>query len=227
MVQQSTTELQRILLAWIKRQMNENDLTDEEVASAIGVNRAVFNKLKNGTRPARWSEVVKLSHLFSSEPPTHLPLVSGNLVRNFISLRQNVALDVWRRAEAPMSKGNLEVRQIANDAYEGLEQYARLVEDEHASTYVLKGFYLICVDYQCARPHPIHGDYVVIERRRAASDRTDELLELSVRQLVRRGGGWSLRSLADASALIPDIPYDGDTPNLRICDLIIARHADG
>lgn len=222
----SASEFRRRFAAWVKHHAAEKGLGDAALAEALGVSQSSFNKLKNGNRTAKFEEAAILSHLFSAELPTDLTLATQRPVRKLIDLRQNVAADVWRRKETIMAVAKLSVSQFPNEKYDGLEQFAHYVDDEHANGYVPKGFYVICVDYFKARSAFLHGDTVVITRCRLfGNDEGDNLVETSIRRLAKRGNGWVLESLSSDRSLSPDLVYSGDTPQLKIAGLIIARYA--
>jgi predicted XRE-type DNA-binding protein len=224
--QATSSDFLRLFAAWVQHHAKTQGLKDAALAKALGVSQSSFNKLKNGKRIAKLEEAAILSHLFSAELPTHLKLATQHPVRKLISLRQNVASNVWRRKESIMPTAQLSVSQFPNEKYDDLEQFAHLVEDEHANGYVLKNFYVICVNYSDARSAPSHGDMVVVERTRPfPPEEGGDLVETFVRRLARRGDRWLLESVSSDHSRHPDIPYSGDTPNLRISGLIIARYA--
>jgi predicted XRE-type DNA-binding protein len=222
----TASDFRRLFAAWVRHHVKEKGLSDTAIADALGVSQSSFNKLKNGNRTAKFEEAAILSRLFSAELPIDLKLANQRPVRKFIDLRQNVAADVWRRKEAIMSTAKLSVLQFPNEKYDNLEQFAHFVEDEHANGYVPKNFYIVCVNYSDARSVPLHGDMVVIERHRLfGPEDGGDLIEASIRRLVKRGERWVLESVSTNPARYPEIVYGGDVPQLKITGLIIARYA--
>ncbi len=220
------TEFRRLFASWVQHHAKANGLSDATLAEALGISQPSFNKLKNGNRTAKFEEAAILSHIFSAELPTHLKLATQEPVRKVIALRQNVAANVWRRNEPTMSTEQLSVSQFSNEKYDGLEQFAHLVEDEHASGYVPKNFYVICVNYFDAREAPVHGDMVVIERVRPFTpEEGGDLVETSIRRLVKKGDRWTLESANPDRSRYPDIAYAENAPDIKISELIIGRYA--
>jgi predicted XRE-type DNA-binding protein len=222
----SASEYRQRFAAWVKHHAAQKKLSDAALAEALGVSQSSFNKLKNGNRTAKFEEAAILSQLFSAELPIDLKLATQQPVRKLIDLRQNVAADVWRRKETIMATAKLSVSQFTNEKYDNLEQFAHYVDDEHANGYVPKNFYVICVEYSEARSTLLHGDMVVIKRCRPFTTEEDgKLIETSIRRLAKRGDRWMLESIGTDRSKYPDIAYGGDTPNLKIAGLIIARYA--
>jgi predicted XRE-type DNA-binding protein len=224
--QTTASDFRRLFAAWVRHHASEKSLSDTVIADALGVSQSSFNKLKNGNRTAKFEEAAILSHLFSAELPIDLKLANQRPVRKLIALRQNVAADVWRRKETIMLTAKLSVLQFPNEKYDNLDQFAHFVEDEHANGYVPKNFYIVCVNYSDARRAPLHGDMVVIERHRLfAPEEGGDLIEASIRRLAKRGDRWLLESVSSNPTRYPEIVYGGDSSQLKITGLIIARYA--
>ena len=220
------TEIRRLFAAWVQQHAKANGLSDAALAETLGVSQPSINKLKNGNRTAKFEEAAILSQTFSAELPTHLKLATQEPVRKVIGLRQNVAANVWRRNEITMSTAQLSVSQFSNEKYDELEQFAHLVEDEHANGYVLKNFYVLCVNYSEARSAPLHGDMVVIERNRSFTpEEGGDVVEASIRKLVKKGERWTLEAANPDRSRFPDIAYVADASGIKITGLIIGRYA--
>jgi predicted XRE-type DNA-binding protein len=220
------TEFRRLFAAWVQHHAKTNGLSDATLAESLGISQPSFNKLKNGNRTAKFEEAAILSHIFSAELPTHLKLATQEPVRKVIALRQNAAANVWRRIEPSMSTAQLSVSQFSNEKYNHLEQFSHFVEDEHANGYVPKNFYVICVNYFDAREALVQGDMVLVERTRSFTPAEGgDLVETSIRRLVRKGDGWTLEAINPDRERYPDIAYAEDAPGIKITGLITGRYA--
>lgn len=221
----SKSEMRQRIAAWISKFAEASDLTDDAIAAKIGLKRDQFNKLKNGHRNALWQEVVLLAQVFKTEAPANLSLESGTPVSKFISLRNSVAIGVWREEDKLMAfSGRLEVELLPSPAFRGLDHYGRRVDDGHADLFVSMGYYVICVDYHSARKALNHGDYVVIQRNRGdLSENGKAVSEISIRRLMREGDRWMLEALCSTPGIVSDLDYDADTDDVRICELIVNR----
>ncbi len=222
--QSGKSEMRRIIAEWAKAHADASGLSDETIGDRIGLTRDQFNKLKNGKRRALWEEVAQLSQLFRTEPPTHLSLEGTVPVRKFISLRNSVAAGVWLETTKLMIiPKKIDVGVLPGQAFQQLEHYARRVEDGHADLVVPQGYYVICVNYHDARKSLNHGDTVVIQRnRRDLSSEDSFVSELSIRKLIRGDDDkWILSGLCSIPHLVADIPYAGDTDEIKIIDLIV------
>jgi predicted XRE-type DNA-binding protein len=220
------SEIRRLFAAWVQQHAKSHGLSDSALAEALGVSQPSFNKLKNGNRTAKFEEAAILSQIFSAELPTQMKLATQEPVRKVIALRENVAANVWRRNENHMSTAQLSVLQFSNEKYDGLEQFAHFVDDEHANGYVSKNFYIICVNYFDVRGAPLQGDMVLVERTRFFTpEEGGDLVERSIRKLTKKGDGWLLEAINPDRSRYPDIHYEGETPGLKITGLIIGRYA--
>ena len=222
----TASDFRRLFAAWVREHVQLKGLSDATVAEALGVSQSSFNKLKNGNRTAKFEEAAILSQLFTAELPIKLTLATQHPVRKLVELRQNAAADVWRRKETTMTTAKLSVSRFPNEKYDTLVQFAHLIEDEHANGYVPKNFFVVAVNYFDARSTLLHGDMVVIKRCRVfAHDEGGDLIETSVRRLAKRGDRWALESVGSDPSRYPEVVYSGDTPQLQIAGLIIARYA--
>lgn len=217
----------RRIAAWLRQVQKQSELNDTELGKLMGVSRFAFNRAKLGKREVKQHEVTNLSRALQVAPPGHLTLAKEKPTVTLLYLHNSVAAGVWRE-ENTMPVQKLQVYEVHQPEFDGLEKFLRMVEDDHANLYCPRGFYIVCVNYSDARETPLHNDKVVVEvmrpsglgHNKAASERT-------IRQIVKKHGRWVLQSLSSSPSNFPDIPYAGDTDEIRICDLIISRTAVG
>jgi hypothetical protein len=240
--EEDITSMNEITAAWLRQnfareqekraahgeEFSQGDLADElSAALKKRVNREAINRMMAGTQKFEFAVVVKMAQLFESELPINLSVAPNRTVGKIYVLRNSVAIGVWREEDKVMNApSSMSVKITPIPAYEGLEHFARYVEDGHADTYVPKYFYVLTVNYQEARQSLNHGDNVIIERRRTdLSDKGQILRELSIRRLIKNGDKWLLQSLCSVPNVVPDHEYDGDTDELLIRELIVHRFA--
>lgn len=57
------------ILKWINDEKKRLKITDEQISSVIGIDRAQVHRMRNGKRPIFYNDVVQMAHLFGSVPP--------------------------------------------------------------------------------------------------------------------------------------------------------------
>lgn len=214
-------------LAYAKK---HKGLTRNQVAELTGINPTSLSKAKRGRvgslgRGLQGSEVTKLSRVTGFPLPPHLIIENETVVYDAIKLKLNLAAGVWREESKAVSTSQIRVRVAYDPSYEGMERYARLLDDDHAIQYAPKGFYLVCVDYREARKTRVDGDIVVVERRQPGG--MGNLSEITVRELRLRQGQWFLDSLAADGVAEEPILYPENSRSIRILDLVISAYKPG
>lgn len=223
-----TVALEELYAEWLAKALqfakDEKGLSHTAVGKLTGINRTSLSKAKlgprtEGGRALKAPEVALISQVTGYPEPTHLPVANVEIMTDLIGLKMAVAAGIWREGSKTVVSGTLKVRELYEPAYEGLKQYGRLLEDSHADLYAPKGFYVICVDYSDANLALNDGQIVVVERLQHAN--STPLIEVTVREVVRREGKWILDPLCSAPDLLEPIEYAGQTDTLRITDLVI------
>lgn len=205
-------------------------LNRDQVANLTGINPTSLSKAKRGMvgpqgRGLSGPEVTNLSRVTGYALWPHLLIENETVVHDTVKLKLNLAAGVWREESKTVSTSQIRVRAAYDPAYEGLDRYARLLDDDHASQYAPKGFYLVCVDYRDARKTKVDGDIVIIERRQPGG--TGNLAEITVRELRLRQGQWFLDSLAPEGLTEEPILYTDNSRTIRILDLVISAYKPG
>lgn len=218
------TKWLRDALAHAKR----NGKNQVRVASEARINRTSLSKALKGERAKGGRkitapEVMRISQVTGFPWAGNLPLADVGIMTDFIMLKMPAAAGIWREEGKVVSYGSLKVREFYEPAYEGLEQYARLVEDTHADLFAPSGFHVICVDYSDANTSRKDGDIVIVERLRENIEGPN-LVEVTIRELNRRDGKWFLDSLCSDPDRFKPIPYDGDTNSIRISGLVLGAY---
>jgi len=231
---QSLSALEAEYAEWLKKALDYakdvKGLTRDQVAEQSEINPTSLSKAKNGRvgakgRALSGPEVTKLSRVTGYPLPPHLIVENETIVYDALKLKLNLAAGVWREESKAVSTSQIRVRIAYDPAYEGMDRFARLLDDDHAIQYAPKGFYLVCVDYRDARKTKIDGDIVVIERRQPGG--AGNLSDITVRELRLRQGQWFLDSLAAEDSIEEPILYTDNSRTLRILDLVISAYRPG
>lgn len=212
---------------WLREALayaNDRGISQSKVSTLTGINRTSLSKAKRGPRDRagralKAREVALISRVTGYGIPTQLQVALERVMTDFLKLKMPAASGLWREVSKAVSPWTLEVGQFHYPAYEGIEQYARLVENDHADKFVPKGFYVICINYQEAKASLNDGDVVVVERLKEIDGKT--LIETTIRRLTLRKGKWTLDTLGSGDDAGEPIPYTGDTNKTRICDLVL------
>jgi hypothetical protein len=231
---QSLSALEAEYAQWLKQALayakQHKGLTRDQIAELAEINPTSLSKAKNGRvgakgRALSGGEVTKLSRVTGYALPPHLIVENETVVYDALRLKLNLAAGVWREESKAVSTSQIRVRVAYDPAYESMDRYARLLDDDHAIQYAPKGFYLICVDYRDARKTKIDGDIVVVERRQPGG--SGNLSEITVKELRLRQGQWYLDSLAAEGHTEEPILYSDNSRTLRILDLVISAYKSG
>jgi hypothetical protein len=227
---ESPSSLDEIYLKYVREALahaRNTGIRRKEIADALGIQPTSVSKLKHGRgvnkgRGLRAAEVAILSRVTKYPLPPNFPVALSNSMKDFIRLVQPAASGVWREASKMPVSAQLRIRPIEEPAYIDLDQYGRLIEDDHADDFASKGNYVICVDYTAANRPRNHGRIVGVESLRKAGNET--LLEYTIRQFQYRGGRWYLASVSKSGDIFEPFPYEGDTEDMRIVDLVIGSY---
>jgi hypothetical protein len=219
--------------AWMSQQIDKLQALDrdyytiERIAELIGTRRESLSRMRKGTQGVPYHIVVNLAQLAESEQPVRLSLEPMEPVYKNYQLRQSLASGSWLEEKKIMlSTATLAAKVLPDEAFSGLLHIARRVDDNHADIFVPKGFYVLTVPYFEARSALNHNDEVVIERSRSdLSTDGASLKEVSIRRLVKSGDTWTLQSLCTTPNVVSDLPYEGETEELKILELILNRYA--
>lgn len=227
---ETPSSLDELYLKYVREALDyarANGIRRKEIADALGIPPTSVSKLRHGRglnkgRGLRAPEVAILSRVTKYPLPPNFPVALSSSMKDFIKLMQPAAAGVWREGGRMLASAQLRIRPVEEPTYIDLEQYGRLLEDDHADAFASKGNYVICVDYTSANRPRNHGRIVGVESIRKSGKET--LLEYTVRQLEYREGRWYLTSVSRTPDTLAPIPYDGDTDEMRVVDLIIGTY---
>lgn len=143
---------------------------------------------------------------------------------NLFYIVGTVEAGAWREvAELPEEEWEA-VQFETRPEYQGARRFGLRVRGQSMNQHYPPGSILDCVSFWEIRRRPQDGDHVVVYRRGPS-----DLIEATVKELVRANGGWELwpRSTHQAHKsplTIDHIPEDDENEPIRIVALVIGSY---
>lgn len=94
-------------------------------------------------------------------------------------------------------------------------RYAIKVVDQHANKVVNDGDFVIC--------EPLSSDEIEVDRLYYVQRTNGDLVEKTVRRVVRTGTGLQLSTVTNVASLINSVPYPHD--GVTILALVVGKYA--
>lgn len=166
--------------AWIRDALKRRGKTRSGLARALGIHPAQITKMLRGDRGVKAHEIAIIS-LYIGEPiPTQGSISPQEAIVARVRLDGTLALGVWREPMLQVAHADIDmvvIPWVPNPLYQGLDQYARLVENLQSDE-VQTGDYAIFVPYFQIAKTPRDGDMAHVVCRR------DTLEEHTLRLVV-------------------------------------------
>lgn len=159
-----------------------------------------------------------------SQSPNKASVVSVRAVNDVskVTVRGAVQAGVWSAAAEWPEDERYETLVRINPKYRGLEPIALEVRGPSMNRVYPHNTIVICIAYIDLGREPVHGERVVVQRRRG------DVVEASVKEYRRDGDGtprlWPLSTHPDHQA--PIRAADGDDDDVRITHKVISAQID-
>lgn len=231
---------------FIKRERERKKITQEELASGVGVSVSYLSRLENSrrtvsidhlTKIARYLEI-PVSNLVDSDGVSHTNVdLHTAWETRLVRVCGEVAAGVWREAspfgmlhdpEAELHADKYPpVPYIPDSRFRRLSQFAVRVVGPSVNRQIPDGYFAVCVPYWEARSGLQSEDLVVVERRRGG------LVEGTIKRLRRQDGHWELHPESHDPRYQSPIPLtsdnsaEADAPDItaEIVGLVIGKYS--
>lgn len=201
----------KMRIAMAREQAN---LTQEQLAKAVGVTRGAVTQWESGAIHPRPKTLTKIAKATGKDERW---LVSGvDIDQIGLWCIGEVAAGSWREAAAMLKPYALPV--TPHPQYPASAQRLYKVSGSSINRVVGDGEYIHCIDIHAADETPVSGDLVVVRRLEHG------MAEYSVKRYLRIGGKVVLRPESDDPEFQDDLVLNGDdATEIAITDIVIAK----